>query len=547
LVKITINLKVAKNMNTLYYGDNLEILRKYVADESVDLIYLDPPFNSQRAYNVIFQDKTGKASSAQIQAFEDTWTWTEETQGAFDEIMQGKYQAELKDMMKAFREFMGTSNLLAYLTMMAIRLVELRRVLKETGSIYLHCDPTASHYLKILMDQIFGIPNFRTEIVWKRSSAHSDFKQGRNQHGRIHDIILFYTKSTDWKWNQLFTEYDEQYTDDFYKYIEPETGRRYRLGDITGPGGAAKGCPKYEVMGVTRFWRFSKAKMNDLIKKGRIIQLKPNTVPMYKRYLDEMPGVTLQDIWNDIKPLSSQGKERLGFPTQKPLELLERIIQASSNEGDVVLDPFCGCGTAVVAAEKLGRKWIGIDITHLAISLIKKRITDHFPDAKFEVIGEPKSVDDARTLFGQSAFQFESWAVSLIGGQPYKSTGGGDSGIDGLLYFKDYDSKFHRIIIEVKGGGYHPKEIRALAAVIAREEAPMGILLALEKPTRGMVTEAAAMGKWKMPGSRGEYPILQIITIEDIFDGKKPDIPDTSETLKKAKREKRTKQQGRLL
>jgi DNA modification methylase len=529
-------------MNTLYYGDNLEILRKYIKDESVDLIYLDPPFNSQRAYNVIFPDKTGKFSTAQIQAFEDTWSWGTESQQAFDEIMMGKYSLELKDMIKAFKEFMGPSNLMAYLTMMAVRLVEMHRVLKMTGSIYLHCDPTASHYLKVLLDQIFGVANFRTEIIWKRSSAHSDAKQGRTQHGRIHDVILFYTRSDNWTWNQLFTDYDPEYVNAFYQHVEPGTGRRYTLGDLVGPGGAAKGNPQYEVMGVLRFWRYSQDKMKELIRDGRVVQSAPGAVPRYKRYLDEMPGVPLQDIWTDIGPVSSQSKDRLGYPTQKPVALLERIIQESSNESDVIMDPFCGCGTAIAAGEKLSRKWIGIDVTHLAISLIKKRITDHFPDAKFEVVGEPRSLDDAQVLFKQSACQFESWAVSLIGGQPYKSAGGGDTGIDGFLYFQDFEGNYHRIIIEVKGGGYQPKDVRSLAHVLQREESPMGILIALEPPTKGMLSAAAELGKWAMPGSRKSYPVMQIMTIQDFFDGKKPELPDTSETLKKAKREVRERE-----
>jgi site-specific DNA-methyltransferase (adenine-specific) len=529
-------------MNTLYYGDNLEILRKYIPAESVDLIYLDPPFNSQRAYNVIFQDKTGKDSSAQIQAFEDTWTWTGETQDAFDEIMRGKYPTELKDMMKAFREFMGTSNLMAYLTMMAIRLVELRRVLKDTGSIYLHCDPTASHYLKILMDQVFSIENFKAEIVWKRYSSHGNVY---TNYGSVHDIILFYSRSQKVKWNQLYSDLDPKYVESFFRHVDPETGRRYRMQNVQNPN---KNRPNltYNWKGHTKVWKWTKEKMQDFHNKG-LLYYSSNGLPSLKQYLDESLGQKTQDIWADIQSLQHAGGEKLGYPTQKPIALLERIIQASSNEGDVVLDPFCGCGTVVAAAEKLGRKWIGIDITHLAIALIKKRISDHFKDAKFDVVGEPKSVEDAKTLFMQSAFQFESWAVSLLGGQPYKSKGGGDSGIDGLLYFKDSKDNFQRIIIEVKGGGYHPKDVRSLKAVIDREEAPMGILLALNPPTKGMTTEAAALGKWKMPISGRMFPKLQIITIDDIFAGKKPDIPDTSETLKKAKPEKRTKQQGRLL
>ncbi|TKJ42267.1 site-specific DNA-methyltransferase [candidate division LCP-89 bacterium B3_LCP] len=529
-------------MNSLYYGDNLDILRKHVKDESVDLIYLDPPFNSKRAYNVIFQDKTGLDSAAQIQAFEDSWTWTEETQKAFDEIMSGAYPAQLQNMMQAFREFMGINNLMAYLTMMAIRLVELHRVLKKTGSIYLHCDPTASHYLKILMDQIFGITLFNNEIIWKRSTAHSDFIQGAKHFGRLHDILLYYTKTDKYKWNQLYQPYDQTYIEKIYKYVDKDTGKRYTLDNIAGPGGAAKGNPKYEIMGISRYWRFSKEKMQHLISEGRIVQQKPGNVPRYKRYLDEMPGNSLQDIWMDINPISSFAKERLGYPTQKPITLLERIIQTSSNEGDVVLDPFCGCGTAIAAAEKLNRNWIGIDVTHLAIALIKKRMADHFPDSKFEVIGEPKSVYDAEQLFKQSPFQFEAWAVSLLSGQPYKSKGGGDKGVDGLLFFKDGKSNYQKIIISVKGGAYQPKDVRELKAVLERDKAPMGIIIALKPPTKGMLSEAAAMGKWKIPGVDLEFPVMQIVTIKELFEGKKPDLPQWHETLKRANREIREKE-----
>ena len=264
----------------------------------------------------------------------------------------------------------------SYLIMMAVRLLEMRRLLKPTGSIYLHCDPIASHYLKSLMDTVFGAGNFRSEIPWKRSSAHSDAKQGRNQHGRIHDTIFFYTKSSKWIWNPVYTPYDQSYIDQFYKHIEQETGRRYRLGDLTGPGGEAKGNPSYEVMGVTRYWRYSKEKMAALIQEGRVIQTRPGAVPAYKRYLDEMKGVPLQDMWTDIKPISSQAQERVGYPTQKPLALLDRIIRASSNEGDMVIDPFCGCATALVAADRLQRQWVGIDLSPLAAKLVLKRIKD---------------------------------------------------------------------------------------------------------------------------------------------------------------------------
>jgi len=523
--------------NYLYYGDNLDILRKYIADESVDLIYLDPPFNSNRAYNVIFQDKTGKASAAQMQAFEDTWHWTEETQAAYDEIMTGDYRTELKDMMKAFLEFMGPTNLMAYLTMMAIRLVEMHRVLKSTGSIYLHCDPTASHYLKVLLDQVFGVKNLKNEIVWKRFTFHADAKR----YGRLCDRLLFYTKSEAFVWHRHTRPYSREYIESHFK--EDEKGRLFRLADLNPPG---RRGPVYEFLGVKRPWRYTKEKMEKLLSEGHIYT--KSRIPQLIRYLDKMPGQAVPDLWDDIAAINPRSKELLGYPTQKPIALLERIINASSNEGDVVLDPFCGCGTTIAAAEKLGRKWIGIDITHLAIALIKKRIADHFPDAKFEVVGEPKSVDSAKALFDQSPFQFEAWAVSLIGGQPYRSTGGGDTGIDGFLYFKDYKKKYHRIIIEVKGGKYQQRDVRALARVLEREKAPLGVLIVLNQPTRGMMTEAASMDKWEMPGSKREYPVLQVFIIQDYFKGKRPDLPDTSETLKKAKRTLREREkQPKLL
>lgn len=534
-------------MNTLYYGDNLEILRKYIKDESVDLIYLDPPFNSQRAYNIIFPDKTGKLSRAQIQAFEDTWFWGEESQQAFDDIMRGSYSLELKDMMKAFKEFMGPSNLMAYLTMMAVRLVEMHRVLKMTGSLYLHCDPTASHYLKVLLDQVFGVEHFRNEVIWKRQSAHSD---ATTKFSDVADIILFYAKTKNALFLPQFAGHDPAYVEKFYRFDDEDGRGRYRLGDMASPN--PRPNMMYEWLGFpcpAKGWRYQRETMQRLHDEGRIYypRLPDGTFdttkrPALKRYLAEQEGSIVTNVWMDITSLHSSDAERIGYPTQKPVALLERIIRASSNVGDVIMDPFCGCGTAIAAAEKLGRRWIGIDVTHLAISLIKKRVTDHFPDAKFQVVGEPRSLDDAQALFKQSAFQFESWAVSLIGGQPFKSTGGGDTGMDGFLYFQDFDGNYHRIIIEVKGGGYQPKDVRSLAHVLGREESPMGILIALEPPTKGMLSAAAELGKWSMPGSRKSYPVLQIMTIQDFFDGKKPELPDTSETLKKAKREVRERE-----
>jgi DNA modification methylase len=363
--------------NKLYYGDNYEVLKMYVKDESVDLIYLDPPFNSRQDYNVLFAEKDGSQSSSQIHAFEDTWEWNIDAERSYQHIVE--QGGRVADAMRAFRTFLGGSDMMAYLAMMAPRLLELRRVLKETGSIYLYCDPTASHYLKILMDAVFGPQFFRNEIVWKRSHAHSDAKQGAQHFGRITDSLLFYSKGAKMAWNSIYTPYDEKYVERDYRRVD-ENGRRYRIGDLSGPGGAAKGNPRYEVMGVTRYWRYSKEKMDKLIAEGRVIQTRPGAVPQYKRYLDEMPGVSVQSLWDDLPPLNNRSKETLGYGTQKPEGLLERIIKASSNEGDIVLDPFCGCGTSVQVAQRLNRHWIGIDVTHLAIGLIKKRLDDGFPN-----------------------------------------------------------------------------------------------------------------------------------------------------------------------
>ena len=522
--------------NTLYYGDNLGVLRRHVSAESVDLVYLDPPFNSNQTYNILFQEKDGSQSASQIEAFGDTWHWDETAARSYEETVEAGGQ--VAEAMQAFRRLLGPNDMLAYLSMMAPRLVELRRVLKPTGSLYLHCDPTASHFLKLLMDAVFGVANFRTEIIWKRTSAHSDTKQGRRQHGRIHDVLLFYTKNDDWNWNPVYTEYDREYVENFYRFIEPGTGRRYRKDNLAGPGGAAKGNPQYEVMGVTRYWRYSKERMQELIRQGRIIQTKPGSVPAYKRYLDEMPGVPLQDLWTDIRPIGSQAAERLGYPTQKPVALLERIIQVSSSEGDTVLDPFCGCGTTIAAAQKLDRRWIGIDITQLAISLIRYRLGESFgEDCRFELIGEPTSLPDATALAKQDPYQFQWWALGLVRARPVEQKKGADQGIDGRLYFHDEGKggKTKQIIFSVKAGKVTVSHIRDLVGVISREKAQIGAFLSLEPPTAPMRREAVSAGFYESPW--GKHPRIQLLTIEDLLGGKSVDYPRAVDvTFKKAQR-----------
>ncbi len=382
------------SQNTLFYGDNLDVLRQDIPTESVNLIYIDPPFNSNRSYNVLFGQKQGEAAQAQIEAFNDTWSWTQDSDRQYREMLAGGVPNRVADAIEAMRRLIGENDLLAYLVMMTPRLVELRRVLKPTGSIYLHCDPTASHYLKLIMDAIFGQSQFRNEIIWKRSSAHNDARQGSQHYGRITDTILFYGNGRAGTWNTQYVPYDQSYVDGAYRHTDPD-GRRYRTGDLTGPGGAAKGNPFYEVLGVSRFWRYSKEKMDELIRTGRVVQSRPGTVPWYKRYLDEMPGVSVQSLWSDIQVINPRAVESLGYPTQKPRALLERIIKTSSNPGDVVLDPFCGCGTAIDAAQHLGRRWIGIDITYIAVYLTQKRLHARYTEkieSTFEVRGIPRDL-----------------------------------------------------------------------------------------------------------------------------------------------------------
>jgi DNA modification methylase len=516
--------------NQLFYGDNLDVLRgkdanqrPYIPDQSVDLIYLDPPFNSRQDYNVLFAEKDGNRSAAQITAFKDTWEWNEEAARSYEEVIeQGGRVAEA---MRAFRTLLGGSDMLAYLAMMASRLVELRRVLKESGSIYLHCDPTASHYLKLIMDAVFGAKFFKNEIVWKRSDAHSDGKQGATHLGRVHDIILYYSKGDSPQFSTLYTPLPDSTQERWYRHIEEGTGRRYNKADITGPGGASKGNPHYEWKGITRYWRFKKSRMEEMEAAGRLVYSKSGMV-YQKRYLDESKGVSIQDVWTDIPMLRGihQDGERLGYPTQKPEALLERILSCSSKEGDVVLDPFCGCGTTVQVAQKLGRRWVGIDITHLAIGLIKTRLDDSYgPEIRntYQVIGEPTDVEGARQLAEENKYQFQYWALGLCGARPTEGIRkGADRGIDGRLYFHEAtggDSK--QIIFSVKGGmNVGVSEVRDLIGVLQREKAEIGVYISFTEPTGPMKREAAEAGFYtSADGSR--YPRLQLLTVEGLLTG----------------------------
>ena len=536
--------------NQLYFGDNLSVLREHVADESVDLIYLDPPFNSNATYNVLFKERSGEDSAAQIMAFDDTWHWTIESERAYEEVVT-EGPDKLGKLLQAMREFLGRNDMMAYLTMMAQRLAELHRVLKPTGSMFLHCDPTASHYLKLMLDSIFGATNFRNEIVWKRADSKGNTGQGAKHFARVNDTILFYVKSPNNVFVPQFTPLDPDYVDRFYRYTD-ENGRRYKLDNMLGPGGAAKGNPEYEVMGVTRFWRYSKARMQELIEQGRVIQTNPGTVPMYKRYLDESQGTPVHTNWTDISFVRGWAKERLNYPTQKPEALLERIINASSNEGDVVLDPFCGCGTAVAVAERLKRRWVGIDVTHLAISLMKHRLHDTFGTelSDYTVIGLPQDVASARALAEDSKndgrYQFEYWALGLVDARPATGKKGADSGVDGYInFFDDNSGKAKRIIVQVKSGKVNRGMIATLKGDMDDQNAALGIFITLEPPTQPMIKAAVAAGFYEpesLPGNK--YPKVQILTIEQLLSGAQPEYPRFAapQTFRKAPRRKR--QQG---
>ena len=516
--------------NVLYYGDNLEILahrnesgdHDYFPDNCIDLIYLDPPFNSRKSYNILFKEQDTSWSPAQVKAFEDTWHWSTDTEATYRDLLVNAPTkiAQLLGALVGEEENpggIGRNDVTAYLVMMTARLIELHRVLKPTGSLYLHCDPTMSHYIKLVLDQIFNPVNFRNEIVWKRTTAHND--PGR--YGANIDIILFYTKSSSWTWNQIYRAHEPEYLARF-RHRDPD-GRLWTDDNLTAKGLSGGGY-EYEYKGVKSLWRCPIETMQQLDAEGKLHFTKAGGIRL-KRYLDENKGIVLQSLWDDIPPINSQAAERLGYPTQKPLALLERIINVSSDTGDVVLDPFCGCGTAVVAAHELNRKWIGIDITHLAIAVMKRRLQDHFPGIQIKVIGEPVDLPSAKELAKQNRYQFQWWALSLIAARPLgEKKKGADKGIDGVIPFiDDGGAKLKRVVIQVKSGGVGVKDIRELKTVASND--PIGVLLTLEAPTQPMETEAAEAGFYESPVWQRKFPRIQILTIEEALAGKQPLMP----------------------
>ena len=534
--------------NQLYFGDNLDILRNHVADASVDLIYLDPPFNSNANYNVLFQEKGGQQSAAQITAFEDTWHWNLDSESAYQDVVTSA-TGKLPDLLQAMRSFLGNNDMMAYLTMMAQRMVELHRVLKDTGSIYLHCDPTASHYLKLLMDSVFGAENFRNEIVWKRTGAHNS----ANRYGPVHDIVLYYTKSSGYCWNQTYSPQDE-YVAKRYTYTD-NLGRRFYPVSLLAAGTrkGSSGMPwrGIDVTAKGNHWRYTTERLEELDASGDIYWPPKGTMPRLKMYAEDAKGELLQDWWGDISPINSQARERLGYPTQKPESLLERIVSASSNERDVVLDPFCGCGTAIAAAERLNRRWIGIDITHLAVTLIRHRLRDTFKEdlEPYEVLGQPQDVASALALATDSEnsgrYRFEWWALGLVDARPAQDQKkGADSGVDGYInFFDDNSGKAKRIIVQVKSGHVTRNQIATLKGDMEREEAEIGLFITLERPTRPMEAEATSAGFYTPEHFPDEhYPRIQILTIEELLAGAQAEYfrraPDA--TFRRAPRRRRS-------
>jgi DNA modification methylase len=530
---------MAKNL--LYYGDNLDILRRYIEEESVDLIYLDPPFNSSQTYNVLFAEQNGSAAASQIKAFDDTWTYDEEAARAYAEVVNGPEGPS--KVIRAFRDFLGTSNMMAYLANMAVRLIELRRVLKPTGSLYLHCDPTASHYLKILLDAVFGPENFQNEITWKRTSSHNDPKR----FGRISDRVLFYSRTSKKTFVRIMSSYSEE---QLSRYKHNDDRGLFRAENLTAPHYSPTRTVEWRGThpGTNRQWRFSTEELERLYADDRIL-LRADGSPRkdgLKEYLEEAEGQPLQDLWTDIVMGPTAG-ERLGYPTQKPEALLERIIETSSKPGDIVLDPFCGCGTAVAVAQRLNRRWIGIDITYLAVTLIKSRLLDAFGEkAQFDVLGEPVSLPDAEALAKQDPYQFQWWALGLVGARPVEQKKGADKGIDGRLFFHDEgEGKTKQIILSVKAGNTSVPHVRDLRGVLDRERAEIGVLITMQDPTKPMKSEAASAGFYESKtvghSEVHRYPRIQILSIADLLEGKGIEYPhvrysELNVTFKKAKK-----------
>lgn len=515
---------VAKSpTNRLYFGDNLTMLREHVKDESVDLIYLDPPFNSNANYNVLFGEKGGASSEAQAEAFRDTWGWGEAASLAYHEVEKGG--GETSVLLSALRTWLGESGMMAYLAMMTVRLQEMHRTLSHTGSLFLHCDPTASHYLKLILDSIFGHDCFRNEVIWKRKAGRGETNNAAIRFGVSHDVILFYARSADSTFARQYRPNKPDYIASKFTHVDA-SGRRFRLDNLTSP--SMRPNLKYTYKGFEppeKGWAVSLETMKKMDAEGRVHFPDSKTKRLQRRrFLDELPGETVDTLWDDISPINSQAQERLGYPTQKPLNLLERIINSTTVPGATILDPFCGCGTSVEAAEKLGRRWLGIDVTHYAITLIEKRLA-RYAGCNYGVYGRPTDVAGAHELARRDKYQFQWWAAWLLGAQTYESKKGADRGIDANIYFANGPYGLGRIILSVKGGDHvSPVMVRELSGVVQREGADMGILVTLTDPTKSMISDAAGAG-FVPKSAHGKLPRIQIATVGDLLDRRFPKLP----------------------
>lgn len=483
--------------NTLFYGDNLTVLRKYFPNECVKLIYLDPPFNSKANYNILFKEPTGEQSPAQIRAFTDFWHWDNSAESTYLEIQEDN---NLRDMIQFLHAQLGRNDMMAYLVMMTIRLKELHRVLQDDGALFLHCDQTASHYLKIILDKIFDFKNFRNEVIW--------YYKGRERVNPLrfaskHDVLLFYAKSKKMRLNKLKVAWDRAERIKMLRrkiHTDPKTGTQW-------------------------FWE----------TRGQASGIKP-----YKRDLEAYlkKGQAYTDTWIDIPKLRGNDPQRLGYPTQKPPALIERIIEATTNEGDWLLDPFCGCGSAIIAAHNKNRHWLGIDITHLAISIIKVWLREKHVFAKknYKVIGEPVDFASAVELAKADKYQFQWWALSLVGAKPtgYSSDDpqgkkGADKGVDGWITFKESDNiNLKKIVVQVKGGeSVGAQIVRDLVGTVQSTKSAMGILITLHEPTKPMKEAAFEANHYASKTWGHKYPKIQIITVAELLSGKQPEIPHT--------------------
>jgi len=521
--------------NKLYYGDNLEVLRTF-PDECVDLIYLDPPFNSNAGYNVLFKSASGAGADASIEAFDDTWTWGESSKNALLDIAAGTNRP-LQVMMEAMRTGIGENPLMAYLAMMAVRLVELHRVLKPTGSLYLHCDPTASHYLKLVLDAVFGAENFRNEIIWRRYNRPKGSQFTARKFGTATDTIFFYSKSEEYHFDlaAIRPPLSEAQLKEMYPN-EDEKGR-YMSGPMLRSGSmGARPNLVFEYNGFTpgpAGWRMTRDKVAALDAQGDIYWTATGQPRRKVRPTDEH-GAVIDSLWTDIEALQSQAHERLGYPTQKPRALLERIIAASSNPGDVVLDPFCGCGTAVDAAQKLGRQWIGIDITHLAIGMIENRMREGYPGIEFDTIGVPKDLASAERLAADDPHQFQQWVCWQVGGFP-RDKKGGDKGVDGWFNYLAEGGKIETGVISVKAGdNVNPGMVRDLGEVMRRDKHRFGLFVMKGMPTKGM--RDAAEAQEVIETEFGRFPAMQFVTLAELFQGLKPKLPPLISPVRKASR-----------